>query len=318
MALAKDLSHLPTPAATKDEPFAPDPEPTFLLPYLDDLVARNAAEGQRPHAVAGTRFRHSMAGNCSRAVAYYALGVDESNPMDLCGVVVTGNGTAKHDEIQDVLIREVDGLTVEVPCQVDDFDGSGNADGLRVIDGKRICWEHKNVGGFAFKMAIGERSAPQGPKHDHIVQAGLNALALGADTVVITYLTWEAVSVQAAARKHIDGPNRIAAQWTIERDVWEPLALDEVKRIKAILAMVDGGTLPARKIPDPQLPKGAVIVDPSSARWEQHNADGEILDTGSTWSCFYCRWQDLCVRTPAGRAPVETLVEIGALPEVAA
>ncbi|HEV2928433.1 MAG TPA: hypothetical protein VGW74_07060 [Propionibacteriaceae bacterium] len=317
MALAKDLSHLPAPAKVREDGMAPDPEPTFLAPYFDHLLAQNEAEGKRPHAVEGTRFRHSMAGNCSRAVAYYVLGVEESNPMDLPGVFVTGTGTQRHDEIQAVLVREVDGLTVEVPCRVEGFDGSGNADGLHVVDGKRICWEHKNVGGFVFKMAIGERSAPQGPKHDHIVQAGLNALALDADTVVITYLAWEAVSVQAAARKRIAVPSRIAAQWTIEREVWEPLAHAEVRRIKAILAMVDDGTLPARKIPDPELPKGAVIVDPSSARWEQHNADGEVIDTGTTWNCFYCRWQSMCPNTPAGRAPVEVLVDLGVMKAVA-
>lgn len=326
MALAKDLSDLPAAAGASSEGRKPDPSPTFLKPYFDHLAAVNAAEGERPHAVEGTRFRHSMASACSRQVAFHALGVPESNPMDLAGIVVTGNGTAKHDEIQGVLTGLMgEYLEVEVPCQVPGFDGSGSADGvfqfidghagmdvLDITEGPRTCWEHKNVGGFAFKMAVGERSAPKGPKHAHIVQGALNALAMDADLLVITYMTWEAISVNIAKRKGFDEAGRVAAQWTFTRAEWEPLALAEVERVGKILACVDGGELPARVIPDPELPVGHRIVHPQTGGWEVRGEEDMILDAGTFWMCGYCRWQDVCATTSAGRQPItEVAVTLG-------
>lgn len=309
MAVARDLSDLPTAAATKEQGEPPDPAPTFLAPYFEHLRERNAAAGERAHAIADTRFRHSMAGDCARAIAYHALGVPTSNPMDLAGIVVTSNGTTKHDEIQDVL-GNVPGFEAERPVQVDGLDGSGSEDGLLVVDGVRVSWEHKNVGGFAFKMAVGERGAAQGPKHAHKVQGALNALADNADRLVITYMTWEAISVQIAQRKGFTEEGRVAAQWTYERDEFEPWALAEVARVSGILELLDNGELPARK--HPELVKGAVITDPSSGQWRVHDDEGGIVDTGSWWACGYCRWQDVCVSTAAGRQPVdEVAVTLG-------
>lgn len=311
MSIARDLSSLPK-VNRSDGGVAPDPEPSFLSAYFAHLTERNEAEGERPHAVEGTRFRHSMASSCSRAVAYHALKVPESNPMDLAGVMVTSNGTAKHDEIQAVLCEQLspDVFEVEVPCQIEGFDGSGTADGkLELWESdelhKRIAWEHKNVGGFAFKSAIGERGEAQGPRRSAIVQGALNALALDADELVITLMTFEAVSVNIAKRKGFTEQGRIAAQWTFTRDEWEPIALAEVARVNGILDLLDAGTLPARKIPDPEIPVAAVITDPVSGRWEVHDESAGLVDTGTTWNCGYCRWQTMCASTPAGRCSVD-------------
>lgn len=333
MALARDLSSLPAAEKQSVEGCAPDPSPTFLQPYFDHLREVTAAEGERPHAVEGTRFRHSMAGACSRQVAFHALGVPASNPMDLAGMVVTRNGTAKHDEIQDVLVARMgDELQVEAPCKVEGLDGSGSADGVldipagghegadldEVTPGVRILWEHKNVGGFAFKMAVGERGAPQGPKWAHRVQSALNAKAQDADLVVITYMTWEAISVAAAKRKGFSEEGRVSAQWTFTREEWEPLADAETARVGKILALLDDGMLPGRSFPDPEVPVGNVVVDPTSGRWEQRTADDQLLDTGTFWACGYCRWQDVCAQTAAGRQPIsEVAVTLGLTGEAA-
>lgn len=319
MALKQDHSQLPTPAATSADGRRPDPSPTFLQPYFDHLVLTNELEGERPHAVEGTRFRHSMAAACSRQVAFHALEVPASNPMDLAGIVVTSNGTRKHDEIQAVLTAHGwESMRVEVPCKVDGFDGSGSADGVTGDDdGTVICWEHKNVGGFAFKMAVGERGVAQGPKHAHIVQGALNALAQQADLLVITYMTWEAISVNIAKRKGFDEAGRVAAQWTFTRDEWEPLAVAEVERVTKILACVDGGELPARVIPDPDLPVGHRIVHPATGGWEVRDAETDMVgDAGSFWACGYCRWQDTCAQTAPGRQAIaDVAVTLGLAPE---
>lgn len=310
MSIARDLSSLPR-ETRGEEGVTPDPEPAFLAAYFAHLTARNEAEGERPHAVEGTRFRHSMAGSCARAVAYHALKVPESNPMDLAGIMVTSNGTAKHDEIQEVLCEQLspDVFQVEVPCQIEGFDGSGTADGLLELWEsdelhKRVVWEHKNVGGFAFKQAIGERGPAQGPRRSAIIQGALNALALDADELVITLMTFEAVSVNIAKRKNLTEQGRIAAQWTFARDEWEPIARAEVARVSGILELLDEGTLPARKIPDPDIPVAAVIVDPASGRWEVHDDAKGVVDLGSTWHCLYCRWQQVCREVPAQRTPI--------------
>jgi hypothetical protein len=319
MGVKRDLTDLPTPARTADDAVTPDPDPTFLRPYLDHLVEVNQREGERPHAVEGTRFRHSMAGACSRQVAYHALGVPVSDPMDLAGVVVTGNGTAKHDEIQAVLLdRYGPALRVEVACQPDGSQGSGSADGVLEVDGRRVCWEHKNVGGFAFKMAVGERGKAQGPKHAHLLQAGLNALAADCDDVVITYMTWEAISVGIAQRKGFTEAGRVCAQWTFGRDVWEPLARAEIERVNRILAVVDTGFLPGRSFPDPELPAGNIVTHPPTGGWEHKNADGMLLDAGTFWACGYCRWQTSCSETAAGRQSItEVAVTLGLAGEAA-
>jgi hypothetical protein len=320
MAIKRDISALPTPAQTRTEGIAPDPEPTFLRPYFDAVRQRDAEEGERPHAVAGTRFRHSMAHSCARQVAYHALGVPASDPMDLTGMIVTGNGTVKHDEVQAVLVGS--GAQVEVGCRIEGFDGSGNADGLHVVerDGlrTRICWEHKNVGGFAFKKAVGERGQAEGPKQAHIVQGALNAKALDADELVITYMTWEAISVNLAAAKGFTEEGRIAAQWTFPREVWEPIADAEVARVSGILELLDAGTLPARRFPDEELPKGHVVTDPSKGLWQLLDDEGMVLNAGTFWACGYCRWQTLCTSTAAGRQPIsEVEVVLGLATEAA-
>lgn len=327
MALARDLSDLPTPAVLTGDGRTPDPEPTFLRPYFDAIRERHAAEGERPHAVEGTRFRHSMAHACARQIAYHALGVPASDPMDLTGMIVTGNGTTKHDEIQ-ALLPEVQ---PEVRCRIDGFDGSGNADGLLVLDGadttssphdgetpyaelpaQRIVWEHKNVGGFAFKKAVGERGRAEGPKQAHIVQGALNAKALDADLLVITYATWEAISVGIAARKGFTEEGRISAQWTFTREEWEPLADVEVARVSGILALLDDGTLPARRFPDEELPKGHRVTDPTTGQWQVQDDEGQILDAGTWWACLYCRYQTACASTDPGRQPIsEVAVALG-------
>jgi hypothetical protein len=319
MAITKVHSDLPAPAKTVEHGRNPDPAPTFLQPYLDHLAEKAAADGDRPHAVAGTRFRHSMAGACSRQVAFHALGVQSSNPMDLAGMVVTGNGTAKHDEIQTILMGRLGpALQIEVPCQVPGLDGSGSADGVFLqnraddVAYERVCWEHKNVGGFAFKMAIGERGAAQGPKWAHIVQAALNAKAQDADLVVITYMTWEAVSVNLAKKKGLTEAGRVAAQWTFTREEWEPLADAEIARVSRILALLDEGVLPGRSFPDPELPVGNIVSHPPTGGWEHKDADGQILDAGTFWACGYCRWQDVCAQTKPGRQPIsEVAVTLG-------
>lgn len=319
MALARDLSHLPAPAKTRDEGCPPDPQPRFAHLLAEAWAEQDGEEGDRPRARKDARFRHSDAGGCSRAIAYAALGVPASNPMDLAGTFTVRLGTLVHDAWQRVLEDRYPGAEVE--AKVGSGERAGHIDAVVTIPKvgtggafieKVVAIEGKTVGGFAYKLAVGERGAPQGPKHAHIVQAALNASEVNADEAVVVYWSKDSISVQAAARKRIGELARFCAEWTFPRERYEPIAENERRRVDSILALLDEGTLPGRRYPDPELPVRHVIVDPKSGRWEQRD-DDQIVDTGTWWACGYCRWQDTCAQTPAGRAPVSTLVDIGAM-----
>lgn len=449
MSLAKDLSSLPRPAATKADGWAPDPEPRFVQVLAERWQQNNDEAGPKPRAFPDARFRHSDAGACARKVALAALDTPDSDPMDMTGVHNTSLGTVIHELWQEALadrypdaliepkVRSVDGAgaghidaVIYLPGgdhevtddPTDRRTADGHPDGVLAVDrsddrglrrdqdrrsadtsapgdvratgrtdrsgdgagpplpepgllstgtpgggdpegehasgrgtdsGERsgddlharsrddageharvaerpsslpgvrppeasgvpaqkvISFELKTIGGFGFKMAVGERGAAQGPKWEHQVQSALNAKAVDADESVIGYLSKEAISVAAAKRKGFSELGRMVAEWTMTREQYLPMAEAEEARVAGILDLLDAGTLPARKIPSPELPSGAVIVDPKTGRWEvraasvNDNTEFDLVDTGTFWACGYCRYQTLCIDMPSGRCSVD-------------
>lgn len=303
MPLARDLSDLPTAARTRSDGCPPDETPRFVQALVE---AWAAVDDDKPRAFPDSRFRHSDAGKCARAIAYAALDLPASNPMDLSGTWNTNLGTIVHEAWQEALAARYPDADIEPKVRTD--AGSGHIDAVVDTDDKRIAVELKTIGGFAYKLAVGERGAAQGPKHEHIVQAALNALAVDADEAVIAYLSKEAISVDAAKRKGIGELGRFCAEWTFDRDAYMPVALAEIARVQGILNLLDEGQLPARKIPD--LPTGAVVTDPASGQWRVTDDDGRILDAGTFWMCGYCRFQDTCARTPEGRVAIDEVAVV--------
>ena len=321
MAIRRSIDDLP-------EGCPPDPEPRFAHLFVEDWAA---ADRSLAHAVEGTRFRHSNAGACARRIAYAAAGVPQSNPMDLTGVMATETGSWLHERYQEAIQRHADAMglqvEVEVKLQIVGFDGSGHADVVTrrhlhadvAGDDGELEWtpvsaewvtvrEAKTVGGWAFKAAIGKarRGTPaEGPKTEHLVQVALNGLALDADEVAIDYISKEALSVNVGAG--LTPAQRFVAEWTFPREVYEPIARAEVERVTGILELLDEGRLPKRKIPG--VP--GEIVDATTARWERVDGDGALVDTGTTWNCSYCAWQEFCTFVGPGRLPAETVLQIG-------
>ena len=318
MPIARDLSDLP-PADNRDG-LTPDPSPRFISVLADQW----AEESDDDKATAlGTRFRHSDAGKCSRAIAYTAAGIPKSDPMDITGVWNTSLGTLIHEQWQEALTARFPDAEVEVKCATVGADGSGHIDAvIRQPQGiepagdsaKVIAYELKTVGGFAFKAAVGAQrkgTPAEGPRTSHLLQASLNGLAVDADEVVIGYLAKECISLNVAKRFGIgDDVGRFAAEWTLTREQYEPLARLEAERVDGILGLVDDGLLAARKTPE--MPVGAEITDPVTGEW-QRTAEGEVVEVGSEWSCSYCGHQTLCSGTEAGRIPIESVVSIGAV-----
>lgn len=301
VALQADLSHLPRPQQDRPTGLAPDTEPRYVHLLVDKWHQANVEAGPKPRATATARFRHSDAGKCARAVAFAALDLPPTNPMDMAGTWATSLGTLLHEAWQEAILDTYPDAEIEPKVSTIDGEGAGHIDAV-FPDGRKVAFELKSVGGFAFKQAIGERSAAHGPKAEHITQCALNAVAVDADEMVIGYLSKEAISVGIAQRKGISELGRFCAEWTFTREQFEPIAAAEMMRVRGILALVDAGKLPARKFPSGELPDGAEIVDPSTGRWEVlDRASGALVDTGTFWACGYCPHQTRCAATGSGR-----------------
>ncbi len=307
MAVQQSIADLPRAAKPKSEGCPPDAEPRFVHLLVEQWHAEDQAAGSKPRAFTDTRFRHSDAGACARAIALTALDVEASSPMDLTGTWNTRLGTLIHELWQSALSTRYPDALIEPKMRSVDGQGSGHADAFLVTTEKvTILFELKTIGGYGYKMAVGERGAAQGPKPEHRIQGALNARGLGADEVVIGYLSKEAISAAIAKRKGISELGRICSEWTFHRDEWEPLADAEEARVAGILALLDGGELAARKIPSDEVPPGAVIVDPSAGRWEVRK-NGNVTDTGTFWACDYCKHQGICPAMPADRCSVDAI-----------
>ena len=324
MAIKRDLSDLP-PAG-----LAPDEQPRFISVLVDEWA--DARDDDKPTAN-GTPFRHSDAGKCARAISYTAAGIPRSDPMDITGVWNTSLGSLIHEQWQEALQELWCYAEVEVTCSMVGADGSGHIDAVirEWADGERygtrsigtpertIAYELKTVGGFGFKAAVGaaRKGTPaEGPKSAHLLQAAINGRAVDADEVIVGYLAKECISANVARRFGItDDVGRFAAEWTLTREQYEPLADLEAERVAGILALVGEGRLAARK--SPEMPVGAEVTDPETGAYEVRlrTEDGEVTvaDTGSTWECDYCAFQTLCATTEAGRIPIESVVAIGAV-----
>lgn len=313
MAIKRDLSHLPTPTAAKTDGVAPDASPRFGHILAEAWAAHHEAN-PLPRAHPDALFRHSDAGGCARALGYAAIDLPPSNPMDLAGYWVVQLGHMIHDAWQVELPKRFPGAEVEV--KVHEGRRAGHVDAVVKLppppltnQGRQsvIAIEGKSVGGFKYQLAVGARGQAEGPSESHVIQGAMNGLLLDADEVVIVYWSRDAISVQQAERKSFDELRRFTAEWTFTREQYEPIARREIERVDAILGMVDDGMLPARKIPG--LPARAVIIQPSKGAWVNYDERGQATDSGTAWQCAYCRWQDTCSRTAAGRTPVETVVD---------
>lgn len=341
-----DLSHLPKAEKPRNEGLAPDASPRFV----QALVERWAEDdGHKDRAFDDTRFRHSDAGKCSRAIAYAALDLP-GEPMDLSGVWNTRLGTLIHEKWQEVIAERFPDADIEPKLRSD--AGSGHADAVitttndrcncghggedhnkwwdiggaesnggpssgmgcdvcecddvSFVPSKTTLFELKTIGGFAFKMAVGERGAAQGPKFEHIVQSALNGAAVDADEIVIGYMSKEAISVAAASKKGFDELGRFVAEWTFSREQYEPIANAEIERVTGILDLLDEGTLPKRCVPGGELPAGAEITDPTKGQWTVVR-DGVIVDLGTFWGCGYCKYRTICATTEPGRVSVKSV-----------
>lgn len=305
-----DLSGLPKAPGMR-EGLVPDAEPRFIGVLAEKWRNADQDEGDKPTAL-GTPFRHSDAGKCARYLSYVAAGIPASDPMDLSGYWNTRLGTLIHEAWQEALVARWPDAEIEPKVATVGADGSGHLDAIIREADRVTAYELKTIGGYGYKAAVGaaRKGTPaEGPKEEHILQAAINGLAVDADEIVIGYLAKESLSVTVAERFGCSELERFCAEWTIPREVYEPLARQEAARVAAVLARVDKGELAPRRMPS--MPKGAEIMDPSTGAWTLVE-DGQTIDAGKEWFCGYCSRQTLCIGTEPGIIPISSIKKVAA------
>lgn len=289
-----DHVDLPTAApAEAGDGRAPDLEPRFGPAIIGHWWA-NYEGGTREHAVEGTRFRASMAGYCSRSLAYYFAQAEETNPPDTADVWRMFLGQMVH-AILDPIIEELFGGETEKKVDLrPDVDGSATVDVW--LPEQAILIEIKTAGGYAYKLsATNFKGAPQGPKRGHAIQAAVAADALGAEEMVLLYFAME-----PSDRRYVDtDEQRVTAEWTFTKDEIAALAATERARVSKIIEITDaqGPTAVRRMVADDD---GRLwLVDKptatSSSPTVRLDADGNIVDSSTTWQCGFCRYRDRCL-----------------------
>ena len=315
-----NFTDLDRPTKPVGEP--PDEHPRFgpvLIEWCHEEALKRDAEWEANHAER-PRFYHSDAGACSRAIAYAALRMRVSNPMDPQSHYNLWLGNVIHEAFQTALQRKYPDAEIEVRvtweqtgCRIDavvKLEAGGPKPYV-------ISIEAKSIGGYGYKLASAKfNGPPEGPKFGNKMQGFLNAKRIDADEAVVILFSKDPNNW---VEEGLDPMLKVTAEWTYTREQYRPLADKEDERIATILKMVDEGTLPRRFSPEVALefPKH-IIVEPSTGAYlvpdEAGNWAAPPVKKPYFWGCAYCRYQPDCAKTGADREPVSRLVEIGALP----
>jgi hypothetical protein len=285
--------------------------PMFTNLLVRKLIEEAKTRPELEHAIEGTLLRHSDAGGCARKIGMKVAGYAPSDPIDGAGLWVMWLGSLIGEKLAEIACEVYgEGCKAEYEIGWDDLSASGHLDllvdipleddpgnpdyfvGDRHEGFYRICVEYKTMGGFGFDKSVGlNRKAykladkgPEGPRSSAKIQGALNALAVDADELRIGHISLEAVSKQLAQKVNWGDEDRILAEWSYPREVFEPWALREKRRMAWILNLVDEGVLPDRW----------VIGDDME---DQHL---NPQDSRPPWQCSYCSFQQLCIQAGFG------------------
>ena len=258
----------------------------------------------------------SISKRCDRALWYELAEVPKSNPPDAAGVFRMMLGQMIHDAADKALenmpnFGQLDsegrkhGWFVEetVDLRPAGFPGSAHGDIMWYEHGQvTIVAEVKSQGGFSFKtMTTTFKGPPEGPRWEHVMQAAMVAVAVGAPRILIVYFAMESLSPEMAASMKATEFGRFTAEWSYDTADWEQAVRIEAARQRRILSMAtaDFPLRPERSLSVDGIPGGAVVSDPTKARapWAVYSPeDGRLQQAGTTWLCGYCDWRDQCTK----------------------
>lgn len=268
---------------------SPVDQPILTNVLIDKIHAANEERGTKPKAY-DTAFRYSDAGQCARKIGFASLGYRQTEPMDLAGDWVTYLGTLVHEKLQEALQERWPDAEIEGKSSHMDLT-SGHFDALvKLPDGRDVLYELKTKGTYGFDLSVGilrkqwKRADPEGPGMGAKIQGALNAVAAGADLLVIGVIGFEAISKGFAEKIGCSEEDRIMAEWHYTREEFEPWALAELDRLREVKEVLDASTLPARWGLDDDMEH--TEFDPAKGKFP----------------CTYCSYKSLCEF--AGPGPV--------------
>lgn len=255
--------------------------------WYDYKVKQEEEVGPKPTA-AGTLLRCSDAGSCERQRAFNAINAKPTERRSAETMLAFELGNAIHASLQDMMLALDDFDTqVEVPVDLSPMGVSlsGHCDALMTNkDSRSFVVEIKSMSGYG---AV--RHFVDGPKREHVAQAGLYAAGLGADAILIVY-----VAKEAAYRKSVSVRPGQIMQWYYELDeeVYPGESVrdvlnSELARFSRVEVALDAGTLPQPLVQDAENDYEMFRVDlpgPFDQPSKHHH-----------WECRYCVYNTACV-----------------------
>lgn len=252
--------------------------------WFDYKVNQESIEEPKPTA-ANTLLRCSTAGSCERQSALDAIHAMPTEIRSSETLLAFEVGNAIHASLQKMLLALDDyDVSVEVPVDLSStgVSLSGHCDALLVdAYGRRIVVEIKTMSGYGASQTFGSS-----PKREHVAQAGLYALGLEADAVLIVYVAKE------SDRGWKVRPGQIA-QWYYELDeeVFENQSVrdvveSELARFSRIQFYLNDGMLPRPLVQDSNKDYEMFCVDlpgPFGRPSKNHH-----------WECRYCVYNSAC------------------------
>lgn len=273
-------------------------EPLLAAALADDLASNRAAQGEKPTAD-NTLLRGSDAYGCARRIAFGAMRIPKVVPYSASTMMAFDNGEHIHTRLQGILAKQFNAeLEVPVSYKHHGLDLSGHADAFYETDTAKVVVEIKSMKSYPYLKAAGgidrgRTVEPEGPKMEHVIQAGIYAASpqLQADTLHMIYIAKE------------DGA---IAEWLLPmkgepfgpdgKDIADLVAA-ELGRLKGIEEQIRRGLLPWRHIPS----FGTVRNPPP--------ADSKA----DPWNCRYCPWQPTCAALPT--SPVAATAVTDPIPD---
>lgn len=184
---------------------------------LTDALTAHLNKREHPSGNDDTHAHASEAGMCARAIQYRVQRIPRTDPHPLTTLISFRIGSDLHLAVQEALKSVRPDIRLEVAWSQGQV--SGHADGVYDLPlGRAAVVEIKTAGPFAWKyMTV--------PKHEHRLQASVNALAVGATHLHIIYLNIAAKSGEDPIREFVLPADLDAARLEIDR--LQAIALQE-------------------------------------------------------------------------------------------
>jgi hypothetical protein len=223
---------------------------------LDEALGANL-QSVHPSGPDDPNAHASEAGMCGRAIYYRIVGQPVTDTDPTSGLLRMAVGSALHPKIAASVAARYARVLLRYEAPWREGDVSGHAD-LHYLDaeGREVVCEIKTMDTFAFAHILKE-----GPKQEHILQANLNAVGLGARLIHLVYVNTNAKRGDSPTREFVLPVNEVAAE-------------REMVRLGTVKDEAD------LHLPSPRITGGGLALDPGAK--------------ALPWQCQYCHFLQQC------------------------